>query len=412
LTYHIKEIADALFHSIGIILSYYEKNGSISVLTETDIDTMLLFHYSRAKRVLENSRLAENQPIFISNDINCSWLVIRLEKEEGTFVAGPVLVSAVSSEMVFKHYRLKGLAWDEADKLAEEYKKIPIVPYPMLVKFHSFIHNMLVGNKPDSVRSEASGTSRKTAAVKRNEEEIYQIQKRNFMLSKESEAYILDIIRKGDIDRLENRNYDALKELTSLGNSEIRSLKNNFITAITLFTRAAIEGGLAVEIAYPMSDRYILQLEAATEVVSVIEVYNEALQAFTTSIKNNHFIMDYSQVVNKCCGFIMANLNKPINLVDVAEIAGMNPDYLSRRFKKETGKSVTEYIRQVKIEEAKMLLLHSDAPLTEIAFLLGYSNQGRFIEAFKREAGTTPNKFRQNEKKKQKLHSETVNYKS
>ena len=72
----------------------------------------------------------------------------------------------------------------------------------------------------------------------------------------------------------------------------------------------------------------------------------------------------------------------------------MSASYLSRLFKKETGLSVSSYIRQQKIEMAKNLLRFSDSSMIEIANQLAFSSQSHFIQQFREVTGITPKKYR------------------
>lgn len=60
--------------------------------------------------------------------------------------------------------------------------------------------------------------------------------------------------------------------------------------------------------------------------------------------------------------------------------------YLSRRFKEETGESLTDFILKEKTEEAKRLLRYSDKSLTAIGNYLGFSSQSHFARVFKKYA--------------------------
>ncbi|PHI18510.1 AraC family transcriptional regulator [Lewinellaceae bacterium SD302] len=78
-----------------------------------------------------------------------------------------------------------------------------------------------------------------------------------------------------------------------------------------------------------------------------------------------------------------------------AEQVNLSPNYLSDLLKKETGKTTQEHIHYRLIERAKHLLLRSDAPVSEIAYQLGFEYPQYFGTLFKKKVGLSPNKFRQ-----------------
>lgn len=69
-------------------------------------------------------------------------------------------------------------------------------------------------------------------------------------------------------------------------------------------------------------------------------------------------------------------------------------EYLSRQFKKETGKSFSETVRGYRIEKVKKLLLNTHLKLNQIAELAGYSDPKYMSKVFKEEVGVLPNEFR------------------
>ena len=69
--------------------------------------------------------------------------------------------------------------------------------------------------------------------------------------------------------------------------------------------------------------------------------------------------------------------------------------YLSRRFKEETGETLTDFVLKEKTEEAKRLLRYSDKPLTAIGAYLGFSSASHFSRVFKAYVGTTPREYRE-----------------
>lgn len=78
----------------------------------------------------------------------------------------------------------------------------------------------------------------------------------------------------------------------------------------------------------------------------------------------------------------------------IARHVYLNPDYLTRLFKKETGLSISDYLQQQRIEYAKHLLTHSDQPVSAVAQAAGYANLSYFSTLFKKMTGMTPVEFR------------------
>lgn len=83
-----------------------------------------------------------------------------------------------------------------------------------------------------------------------------------------------------------------------------------------------------------------------------------------------------------------------ITLEELSQELRLHPVTISRYFSKYFNCTLGEYMRRIKIEKAILFLKHSNKPLTEIAFLCGFSDQSHFSKIFKLTTGFKPNEFR------------------
>lgn len=86
--------------------------------------------------------------------------------------------------------------------------------------------------------------------------------------------------------------------------------------------------------------------------------------------------------------------NKNLKLQDVAREVHLSPNYFSFLFKKATDKNVWDYLTEVRMEEAKRLLLTSDKKRYEIAEMIGYESPEHFSRVFKKYYGVSPADYR------------------
>ncbi|MDO4307126.1 MAG: helix-turn-helix domain-containing protein [Eubacteriales bacterium] len=115
----------------------------------------------------------------------------------------------------------------------------------------------------------------------------------------------------------------------------------------------------------------------------------------------SHKIINHTQkmqksqsVVHTSAIYIKNHLGDDISREEVAAQAFLNPDYLDRIFKKETGMSVSKYITHEKVNLAKFLLTTTDRSIADIALQVGFSNMSNFASMFKRMTGLNPNEYR------------------
>ena len=85
---------------------------------------------------------------------------------------------------------------------------------------------------------------------------------------------------------------------------------------------------------------------------------------------------------------------KAPSVTELASLCGFSERYFSKLFREQTGCSISQYIKSVKIARAKAYLLETDLSLKEIAYRLGYSTPASFSYAFRCATGRTPAAFR------------------
>ncbi|GHU88085.1 hypothetical protein FACS1894202_03590 [Clostridia bacterium] len=362
------DYAQTLYASTGVLLSKYD-GTSVTPLTNAD-------WYSPAVEndALRDSLIAlcleKDTPQIVSGALNCLWFGVPYERE--VYIIGPTLIASVAN------------------------MNIPVVPYDELLKYFSMLYSILY-KKEMSFKEYVFINPKVVKNTKTHDEShIYEWQERNFTAARAVERFLVDCVRNGDVERLQQLKSNSGATKGNVGPNALRQEKNSFIVLMVLVGRAAIEGGLSVEVAFPLSDMYILQMEEMTDIPSVLSLMESALLDWTERVRENKSNVRYSEQINDCCDYIIKNISVPLKVTDVASFIGLNAEYLSRRFKKETGVSVPRYVIQAKMDEAVMLLAHTNKAIAAIANLLGFPSQSKFSTVFKRCVGTTPDGYRKN----------------
>lgn len=92
--------------------------------------------------------------------------------------------------------------------------------------------------------------------------------------------------------------------------------------------------------------------------------------------------------------FIEQRFRAPIGLADVAKAVARSPSYLTDLVRRETGRTVQQWIIHRRMAEARLLLLQSGARVKDIGSMIGYDDTGHFIRQFRRASGLTPHRWR------------------
>lgn len=106
------------------------------------------------------------------------------------------------------------------------------------------------------------------------------------------------------------------------------------------------------------------------------------------------YIKESGSVVSKMKDYISEHYSEDVTRAVLSKVFYLNPDYLSRIFKKKTGVSIGGYLQEVRMREAKELLSHTDTPVNEVATLVGYDNISYFSHVFKEKTGLAPIEYR------------------
>jgi len=92
--------------------------------------------------------------------------------------------------------------------------------------------------------------------------------------------------------------------------------------------------------------------------------------------------------------FVEANLDRPIQLVDLARRAGLSRYHFARAFRASAGITPRVFVERRRIERARTLINDSTHPLAAIAVDAGFGTQSRLTSLFKRHTGFTPGEYR------------------
>ncbi|WP_419211326.1 AraC family transcriptional regulator [Maribacter sp. X9] len=100
--------------------------------------------------------------------------------------------------------------------------------------------------------------------------------------------------------------------------------------------------------------------------------------------------------INKIYEYVFQNIQEGIKLEEAAAVLNMAPSSFCRFFKKKTGLTFLEYVKNVRVGIAAKLLAETDKQITQICFESGYNNLANFNHYFKSNMGKTPSEYRKN----------------
>ncbi len=203
-------------------------------------------------------------------------------------------------------------------------------------------------------------------------------------------------VKNGDLKAVERviRQHKDFK-LPSLSASPLQSAKFLFVADVTVCCRFCIEGGMPASESYGLSDLFIRKTDQCQTEDDVEELYGSMMREYARRMREyKKRRRELSPKVILSINYIQNHLHDRITVADIADELSMNASYLSTLFAKETGLSVSAYIREQKLNAAKHLLAYNDDSCTDIAEYLGFSGESHFSALFSKQEGISPKEYR------------------
>lgn len=177
----------------------------------------------------------------------------------------------------------------------------------------------------------------------------------------------------------------------------LRNMKNYCIIMNTLSRKGAESGGVHPMYIDKVSTSFAFKIEQLSSTADSMSLMNEMFRAYCRLVRK-HSMKGYSLVVQKAIILIETDLSANLSLSTLASSQNISPGYLSTVFKKETGKTVSEYIREKRVEHAAHLLSTTHLQIQTIALHCGIMDVQYFSKIFKKQTGKTPKEYRESVK--------------
>lgn len=175
----------------------------------------------------------------------------------------------------------------------------------------------------------------------------------------------------------------------------MRQIKDNLIIFTALCARTAIRKGVSVETAKTRESSWVHQIEMLRGFGGVSRIVQGMYGDFQQLIRQVLDAEGLSMAVRDARDYIRINYTKSLNVEEIARHCGYTEYYLTRKFSKEMGLKLTDYIRSVRLDAAKVMLLTSQKDIQQISEELQFGSRSYFDRVFRQEIGISPRQFRE-----------------
>jgi AraC-like DNA-binding protein len=334
---------------------------------------------------------ANPRPAVVTNRLGLMWITDfeRAGSELFIHVVGPVFYGDVSMKTIDQTLDEIGFSANVKREFMEILGKLPVVASRRMMEYGLMLHYTLTGEKISI--GDFQYMKKPSSALREKPDDI------DMHGTWAAEQAMLKLVEDGNLSyRKEHARLSAMGNVGKLAKGDpIRQVKNQVIIFTALCTRAAIKGGLSPETAYALSDKYIINTEECKTLGELMEVSGNMQDDFVLRVHNARLQEGMSRQIMACLDYIQVHITEKISIAALAAQVGYSENHLSRKFRQETGQSVTDYINAEKVECAKRLLIMScELNVQDVAERLGFGTQSYFGEQFKKYTGITAGEYR------------------
>lgn len=217
-----------------------------------------------------------------------------------------------------------------------------------------------------------------------------------------SKRVYYDAISAGDsnvINELSTANYEYPSKVFENSDSYSDAMYQMYYDAICAASEmclVAIQSGLPDVVAYDIRDQYMTEFDHAVSLPDLYDLIHGMAHEYAMRVHYAKTGGIRSSRLSDMIAYIEKNLTSRISLKDVADAACLSRNYASTVFKNELGITMSEFILNERIGEAKRLLEDNKLQISEIAERLQFCSQSYFTKCFLEVTGKTPGEYRTN----------------
>ena len=324
--------------------------------------------------------------------------------EPSALFIGPYLSAPASRRAVLERGESLGLSPRDQKYFAEYCESITVLgtESPLWLLLEAFCERVFESRAYATVRlgNETSSAPFAVTEGQRGESSEDTLVKMMAMERRYAfENEMMDAVRHGQSQK-EERLMTAFSESAFERRTldPLRNAKNYGVIMNTLLRKAAESGGVHPVYIDSLSSRFAKKIEQLPSLADNTALMCDMFRSYCRLVRK-HSMKSYSPIVQKTVILIESDLAADHHLSTLAEAQSISAGYLCAIFKKETGKTVSEYIREKRVLHAANLLATTHLQVQTVALHCGIDDVQYFTKIFKRQMGKTPKEYREGLKK-------------
>ena len=401
-------LADLMYIGCGLSIWGFDTNGRLYYSTcPHEEETLFLFQNRGFMAYALEQINRERVPFVMGDALGLLWVgeyaPLSSNGMEMLVVLGPVCSWPLSTEKLRDTLRQTGWTLALQERSLEILREVPVLSVNSLHQYIKMLHYSITEEtiSPSRFRyqdvngekEERGGVDREPVASDEYEQDLIR------------EKTIFQCVREGNLHYaqiIDRENKDAMPWDLQL-DDPLREPKDMALLLADLCRRAAVEGNLPIQRAREMEKNYIRRIEKSSTLAEVLKTQQDLLEEYVTCVyrfQSRDAVV--SGPVQKACDYIRTHFTGELSLKAIAKHVGYTEYYLSRKFQRETGMKIGEYIKAVRLEYAKVWLVTTEKSIQEISEKAQFGTRNYFSRVFREREGMTPQEYRERANRIQK----------
>lgn len=333
-------------------------------------------------------------PYVINGNLGLAWITEWVHLQNGgrfLTVLGPAYLKNTPVEHSLQRLDKQGISQHLRRQYLNVLGDVPALSFDMLRQYACILHYTCY---QESVSPVITAPPERLMREPQSEEPETNPDKNDYQRMAAYEEMLLHHLAEGTEPEKSANYYEGELQNFAL-NDSIRQIKDNLLIFTGLCARTAVKSGVPIYTAKTMENEWVKRIEAARGFPEARKLRESMYTAFLRQVQQRQIGTGLSRAVRECRNYIQMNYMKELTLEEIARHCGYAEYYLSRKFTKETGIKLSEYIHRVRIDAAKTMLLTTSKEIQEISEDLHFGNRSHFDRVFRQLTGISPARFRE-----------------
>ncbi len=387
----------------NIKLFVIEYNANIKNNIENTFNGLLDFMDDSSRLCDYFPNISDHVLYKVSDVLSCHYIFIKLPKTETDqiLIIGPFLKQDLNHAKIFEKGEQLHLNAAVLKQLEYYYASVPVLRddgqfFALINTFCEQLWGSTDSYTAIDLNHEDASALFNYRQVKATVHEAESNWKIDLMEKRYAyEEQLLRAVSRGQIHKAEQMlsSFSTLA-FESRSSDDLRNFKNYSIIMNTLLRKAAQDGGVHPIHLDKTSSEFAKKIETLSSINSIKEIMAQMLNDYCRLVRK-HSIKQYSPLVQRAIIKIESDLTADLSLKQLANLNNVSTSYFSSLFKNETGQTLTDYVNNQRINQAKHLLRTTNLQIQTVAQLCGILDLHYFSKLFKRYTDKTPKEYRE-----------------